>query len=366
MWTRKELKDKAKVSFKANYWKSVLVALVLVALMGGMSFATSYKSWPTAAIPSATTTTTSSYTADDVNVEIDGGKIKVDVDDHDGGKVHVDLNAEDFEDVRDALDSININDEDVVYAASMAAPGIALVGFSLMLALLVVSIVVIALYVFVLSPLEVGAQRFFIRNLNQRADVKEVTFGYDNNYKENVKTLFLRSLFIFLWSLLLIIPGIYKAYEYRMIPYLLAEDPTMTKDRAFAESKRMMDGQKWNTFVLDLSFLGWNILSALTLGILGAFYVAPYQAQTNAALYEKLRYGLPAGEPTVQAAPTAPTAPVYDATAQTATAPVITPESQPPVPPFAQVGAQPVSDTAPMAGQPESAENSGEADSPQA
>jgi hypothetical protein len=157
-------------------------------------------------------------------------------------------------------------------------------------------------YAFVFNPLEVGCMRFFLRNLNQRAEVKEVAFAYDNNYLESVKTLFLRDLFILLWSLLLIIPGIYKSYEYRMIPYLMAEDPTMTKDRAFAESKRMMDGQKWNAFVLDLSFLGWNILSALTMGILGVFYVGPYQAQTNAALYEKLRYGLPAPEQAAQPA----------------------------------------------------------------
>ncbi len=361
MWTRKELKDKAKVSFKANYWKSVLVALVLVALMGGMSFVWSYKGAPAPVIPSATSTST--YSPGDVNVEINDGKIKVDVDDHDGGKVHVDMNADDIKDLQGAFDSIHIDEDDVINAASVAAPGLALVGFSLLLVFLVVAVIAVAFYVFVLSPLVVGSQRFFVRNLNQHAEVKELAFGYDNNYMETVKTLFLRSLFVFLWSLLLIIPGIYKSYEYRMIPYLLAEDPTMTKDRAFAESKRMMDGQKWNTFVLDLSFLGWDILSALTLGILGVFYVAPYQAQTNAALYEKLRYGLPAGEPTAQAAPTVP---VYDASVQASAAPVITPESQPPVPPFAQVGAQPTSGFESTTGQAESAENKAGADSPEA
>ena len=67
----------------------------------------------------------------------------------------------------------------------------------------------------------------------------------------------------------------------------------MTKEQAFEESKRMMQGQKWKAFVLDLSFIGWNILSALTLGILGIFYVQPYMDATHAALYEALRYGMP-------------------------------------------------------------------------
>ena len=104
-----------------------------------------------------------------------------------------------------------------------------------------------------------------------------------------MKTIFLRDLYIFLWSLLLIIPGIVKAYEYMMVPYLLSEDPSMPTEEAFARSKAMMDGEKWNVFVLDLSFLGWNILGACTLGILTVFYVAPYQYLTHAALYGALK-----------------------------------------------------------------------------
>ena len=92
-------------------------------------------------------------------------------------------------------------------------------------------------------------------------------------------------------SLLCIIPGIVKGYEYRMIPYLLADHPEMTKDEAFAASKEMMMGQKWNAFVLDLSFIGWDILSSMTFGILDIFYVMPYKMSTNAALYEAIKYG---------------------------------------------------------------------------
>jgi len=188
------------------------------------------------------------------------------------------------------------------------------------------------------------------------------------------------------------VPGIVKAYEYRMIPYLMAEDPTMTKDRAFAESKRMMTGQKWNTFVLDLSFIGWYILSAFTLGILAVFYVAPYQCLTSAALYEKLRYGTPEpqpqaynpyGQPPAQpgqptqagacgqnanqgaqpthqpAQPPMQTAPLEVAPVATAeeTTPVIASASQPPVPPFAAEGAEPASNGDELA--------SNEGDSPQ-
>ena len=66
-------------------------------------------------------------------------------------------------------------------------------------------------------------------------------------------------------------PGIIKSYEYRMIPYILAENPSINWREAFRLSKAMMDGQKWNTFVLDLSFIGWDLLSAVTGGLLGLF-----------------------------------------------------------------------------------------------
>jgi uncharacterized membrane protein len=102
-----------------------------------------------------------------------------------------------------------------------------------------------------------------------------------------------RTIFLILWSLLLIIPGIVKYYEYLMVPYLLAENPYLSREEAFAESKRMMDGEKWNAFVLDLSFLGWILLSELTAGLVGVFYVNPYVNGTHAALFEALRFGNP-------------------------------------------------------------------------
>jgi len=91
------------------------------------------------------------------------------------------------------------------------------------------------------------------------------------------------------WSLLFIIPGIVKSYSYRMVPYILAENDEISGKEAIELSMQMMNGHKWNTFVLDLSFLGWQILSAFTLGILSVFYVAPYIHATDAELYKTLR-----------------------------------------------------------------------------
>jgi uncharacterized membrane protein len=170
-------------------------------------------------------------------------------------------------------------------------------GMIIVLILVLITVVLIligtaiAIDILILNPMEVGCKRFFTRNLNQKANVSEVAYAFDNNYKTVVKTVFFRDLYTALWSLLLIIPGIVKMYEYRMIPYILADHPELTSKEVFAKSKEMMKGQKWHAFVLDLSFIGWGILSLFTLGLLGTFYVTPYRNMTNAALYEKLEYG---------------------------------------------------------------------------
>jgi uncharacterized membrane protein len=136
-----------------------------------------------------------------------------------------------------------------------------------------------------------GCRRFFLLNLNQPASVNSIGYAFDHGYINTVKTLFIRDLKVIGWGLLFVIPGIVKSYEYQMIPYLLAEDPTMSTRDAFAKSREMMTGNKWKSFVLDLSFIGWELLSVITLGLVGVFYANPYMQQTNAALYETLRYG---------------------------------------------------------------------------
>lgn len=273
MWTRAELKSKAKFSFKRNYWKSVLISLILALLVGGGSSGSSISSAVSNnLIGSSDSSVTDDYFNDDSSL-------------YDGNDFYDDTYDGNVEDDIDDLNSMADN------TARMMAIGIFLMVFIMMFVVLMA--VVILLDVFIFNPLEVGYKKYYLRNLNEPAQVGNIGYAFDNNYKNITKTMFFRDLFTVLWTLLFIIPGIVKSYEYQMIPYLLADNPQMTKEQAFEESKRMMQGQKWKAFVLDLSFIGWNILSALTLGILGIFYVQPYMDATHAALYEALRYGMP-------------------------------------------------------------------------
>lgn len=99
---------------------------------------------------------------------------------------------------------------------------------------------------------------------------------------------FLRTLYETLWSLLFIIPGIIKSYSYSMTPFILAENPNLTASHAIAMSQDMMDGHKAELFFLDLSFIGWGLLSMLTLN-LGNIALNPYRNAAHAAFYRQLQ-----------------------------------------------------------------------------
>lgn len=147
------------------------------------------------------------------------------------------------------------------------------------------------LHIFAQNPLAVGGKKFFANNARGKANLNDVLGGFTGSYIRNVLALFLRELLVFLWTLLLIIPGIVKAYSYRMVPYILADNPDMEAKAVLDLSSQMMKGSKWKAFMLDLSFLGWHILSILTLGLLEIFKVMPYVDATDAELYLALRDG---------------------------------------------------------------------------
>lgn len=233
MWTRSELKARAKEVLKLNYWKAVLVSLICNFVSGSGGGGSS----------------SSSSTSDEYSSS--------------------------------GLGSGSMTKEDLTTLLIFLA--VFLIVFVVVMAISVL------LTTFVFNPLYVGCCRFFINCGNGTASLNDVTFAFSSSYMNIVKVMFFRWLYTFLWSLLFIIPGIVKGYEYRMIPYLLAEDATLSKENAFRMTKEMMTGDKANTWVLDLSFIGWYLLGTLTCCILIIFYVGPYEYLTNAELYKVLK-----------------------------------------------------------------------------
>ena len=226
MWTIAEIKERGKRAFKGNYWLCVLVAFLMAIFTTGASAATSRKTQ-----------------------EID---------------------------VEGTFGSMSPEDQ---LAVALVVLGV--IGVVLVIGLLI--------RVFLANPINVGGNAFFMSNVDETpAPFGMIKLGFQH-YWHNFATLFLRDLYLCLWSLLFIVPGIIKGYSYRMVPYILADEPELSANEVITKSRQMMDGNKWRAFLLDLSFIGWILLGILTLGLGLIFWTAPYMYNANAALYLKLR-----------------------------------------------------------------------------
>ncbi|WP_432663861.1 DUF975 family protein [Wukongibacter baidiensis] len=147
----------------------------------------------------------------------------------------------------------------------------------------------IAFRVFLGYHLEVGGRRYFVRAAQDDENMDNVGYAFKNGrYMNIIKAMLYKGVLVFLWTLLLIIPGIVKSYAYRMVPYILTDNPHIGHKRAVELSNEMTRGQKLDMFILDLSFLGWYILGVLAL-VIGTLFVLPYDNSTKAQLYLVLR-----------------------------------------------------------------------------
>lgn len=145
------------------------------------------------------------------------------------------------------------------------------------------------LFILVFYPLEVGYMNAYRKLLHGDRDITENMFNITfKKYGKKVLTMFLMYLFVYLWSLLLIIPGIIKAFSYAMTPFIIEDNPELSANDAIDRSRAMMRGHKFDLFWLYLSFIGWYILCILTLGI-GLLWLGPYVQTATAAFYEEVK-----------------------------------------------------------------------------
>lgn len=229
MWSRKELKIRAKAILRKNYWHAFLVSIV-IAIAGGNT------GWGNSSGFHSSSSREYAYSNFDNNIFINWSFI-----------------------------------------------ALTLTTF------LVVITTIALLRIFLGYCLEVGGTKYFVQSAQDKNNRECFRFGFNsNNYMSIIKTMLLKDIFIFLWSLLLIIPGIIKYYAYRMVPYILADNPNIGVKKAISLSNEMTKGHKFDIFVLDLSFIGWYLLGALALFI-GILFVMPYENATNTELYLVLR-----------------------------------------------------------------------------
>ena len=257
LWTRGQLKDNAKGKLRFFYWQAFLVCLIAALLGAG---------------------TESVFRA--------RGKINRD---NTGGGTQISINANpgaDFTYNLEEQPKIRINTP--IYQADLPVSGGSAAFFGI--AAMGMGLLVLAMGICFSNIVQVGKKRYFVKktDMDGEAGIGELFSCFGEGYVNQVLVMFRRGLSIFLWSLLLLIPGVIKSYEYYMVPYLLAEDPHLSWEEARDLSRKMMDGHKFDLFVLELSFLGWDIAGLLLCGV-GQVFVYPYKEMVYAELYGLLR-----------------------------------------------------------------------------
>ncbi len=146
---------------------------------------------------------------------------------------------------------------------------------------------------FLSSIVNVGYQKFNLDLVDGRKAEIGSLFSYFKHWKNAVLSNLFVTVYIFLWSLLCLIPGIIAEYHYAMVPYILAEKPYLTPQQALDDSKNLMQGNKWDLFKLQFSFIGWTMLCLLSCGI-GFIWLIPYMNASYAEFYRRIsgtRYG---------------------------------------------------------------------------
>ena len=247
-WSRRLLKTNAKKTVRQNYWRSIAVCF-LVALIGGTSLTTTQL-----------------------------------------------LGQNQMEEVQRLSHVVYsyISTQGLLrgcFMMMLRALGSARIMASI--GLLFITAVLWVLYkIFVSNMIRVGADRFFMETrVYPKTNISKIGYLYKGrDIKGPAWIMLCMYVHRFLWWFT-IVGGIIKTFEYAMIPFIVAENPDISKNDAFELSKEMMRGNKWRLFVLHLSFLPWNLLGIVTMGLVNIFYLDAYRAAADAEFYMLLRRG---------------------------------------------------------------------------
>ena len=290
MWKRKNLNDKAKKTVKNNYWTAVVLCFVITILTGeyGNSITGIWQSGDSV-LPDYVITQNQYLIENEISkdniAEIQEKQEKIE-------EITENLTENQLKMVNTITSNLNslTKSQKYIYKIWDAIELFIMNQNLLGVAYELIAIIAILYIILLAEPLLVAERRYFIiasEKENTKMGVMKEIFKR-KNWSNVAVIMFFKSFYNFLWYLT-IIGGIIKTYEYRMIPYLLAENPDMNKKEVFARSKQMMKGNKWKTFILDLSFILWEILSTITFGLLDILYVNPYKIATSVELYKTLK-----------------------------------------------------------------------------
>ena len=290
MWKRKDLKNKARKVVKKNYWTTIVVCFILALFTS--EFGTSI-----VGIWQGEDTIDPNYVVKQENIIENNEKAEEKLDE-------IEKQEEKIEEKKSLLGEVelrilrlielNVNNliksEKYIFRVWDAIELFGIRETGLGVGVILIALIAVAYIILIAEPLRVAGKKYFLEareEENVKIGVMKEIFK-KGNWKNVTITMFIKNIYNLLWFLT-IIGGFIKFYEYKMIPYILADNPNMERKEAFRLSKKMMKHNKWKTFILDFTFILWNILSLITFGFLNILYVNPYQAATLAELYVTLR-----------------------------------------------------------------------------
>lgn len=284
MWSRESLKSKSKKSLKKNYARAIAACFIVVfftaAFTTSMGFITRYD-------PGEDISENIVRVMGAQSTAISVTQLLASVKDAGNYDISELVDPEMLVRVADAT----LNPNSAFINGIKITNHMVLEGFSVSVFFLIIGFFLKVIYnIFFTCAVSIGEKRFFLENsAYKNTNIDRVLFLFRFRYFTHPALIMLaRWIKVRLWFLT-IVGGVIKRYEYIMIPYILAENPGIKMKDAFALSKKLMNGNKWNVFLLDLSFLGWHIMNFFTAGILNVFFVNPYKVGTFAELYLFLR-----------------------------------------------------------------------------
>ncbi|MCP1102716.1 putative membrane protein [Aequitasia blattaphilus] len=290
-WNRKNLKSQGKISFKKNYRRYVVICLILLFISG--EFVGTYYSL-------TDTVTTTTDAEDEIN------------------RLPLNNSSGVIADFAEGVGTLEKTKDDTVKKFASYHPtrgvlaqffnGVSATGnlttgvlntvnhmvFSSRIGegivILISTLLQLMWFLFVGQVLSVGGRRFALESRRYHdTNTERVFLMYHVKRVIKVGLSMLRhTVYLMLW-MFTVIGGVIKFYSYYMVPFILAENPDINGKTAIKISRQMMKGYKWKLFILQFSFLGWNILNVLTFGLLGIFYLNPYRLATESEVYMALR-----------------------------------------------------------------------------
>lgn len=286
MWKRKALKKKVRGAMKQTYWHMVSVCF-LAAMVAGLYPISATFLGTQAVIPSIERNMAAPFSAEITNSQIISSLADRLFED----SLLSDFFNSPFSTVADFIIELGSTSSSAFFSLLRAVNNFFIENWNLSTLLLIVGVVISFLYqIFVRNILNIGEKRFFLENHSYRqTPISKIFFLYKLRcIQRPAWIMFCRSAFQFLWNLT-IVGGVIKYYEYSMIPYILAENPQISRKDAFFLTRQLMRHNKYRLFVMHVSFAGWKLLSLLTFGLLDFAFVNPYMTGTEAELYLNLR-----------------------------------------------------------------------------